>query len=226
MPGKLRIFSYLLWIAFLLILINFLWGYLGETLSAQVHTFGLIIQLVGIISVVFVLQRNERLATSANALEDLIEQCIDTLLLQPLAPHDEHIKSTSIIVFIKLLIFSLCNLGIYLSAKYLAIESGVLFILLFGMVLLYIYVWAWSFLIVIVFRLMGRREPIGLGKLFELSDYGLSMVAMTVFLIVFVPIRDFSTWLSKISKIEKVAIITLPLIFLGTVFQLIAAFLF
>ena len=226
MPGKLRIFSYLLWIAFILICINFFWGYFGETLSKQVHTFGLIIQLVGIISVVFVLLRNERLARSASALEDVIEQCIDTLLLQPLASHNEHIKSTSIIVFIKLLIFSLCNLGIYLSSKYLEIDSGVLFVLLFGMVLLYIYIWAWSFLIVIVFRLMGRKEPTALGKLFELSDYGLSMVAMTVFLLVFVPIRDFITWQSKTTKIEKVAILTLPLIFLGTVFQLIAAFLF
>ena len=226
MLGKLRIFSYLLWTAFILICINIVWGYLGETLSKQVHTFGLIIQLVGIISVIFILLRNERLARYASVLEDIIEQCIDTLLLQPLAPHDEHIKSTSIIVLIKLLIFSLCNLGIYLSSKYLAIESGILFVLLFGMVLLYIYIWAWSFLIVIVFRLMGRKEPASLGKLFELSDYGLSMVAMTIFLIVFVPIRDFITWQSKTSKIDKIAILTLPLIFLGTVFQLIAAFLF
>ena len=225
MPGKLRIASYLLWIAFVLICINFLWGYLGETLSIQVHTFGLILQLAGIITVVFVLLSNVRLALSADSLEDIIEQCIDTILLQPLASQDEQVKSTSIIVFIKLLIFSLCNLGIYFSSKYLGIESGVLFVLLFGMVLLYIYVWAWSFLLVIVFRLMGRREPVSLGRVFELSDYGLSMVAMTVFLLVFVPIRDFITWLSKTSRVERVGILSLPLIFLGTVFQLISAFI-
>ena len=226
MLSKLRIFSYLLWIAFILVCINIIWGYLGNTLSKQVHTFGLIIQLLGIISVVFLLMRKARLKRYASALENTIELGIDTLLLQPLVSHDEHLKSTSTIVFIKLFLFSACNLAVYLSAKYLNIESVLLFVLLFGMLLVYIYIWAWSFLIIIVFRLLGRKEPGLLGRVYELSDYGLSMMAVIIFLIVLIPIRDFMSWLSKTKIVDMIAMLTLPLILAGTVFQLLAAFLF
>jgi len=226
MLSKLRIFSYLLWIAFTLICINIVWKYLGSSLSKQVHTFGLVIQLIGIISVVFLLMGKEKLARYANALENTIEQGIDTLLLQPLVSSDEHLKSYSIIVFIKLLLFSACNVAIYLSSIYLEIDSFLLFVLLFGMLILYLYIWAWSFLLIIIFRLFYRREPGILGRIYEMSDYGLSMIAVIIFLIVFIPIRDFISWLSRTTIVDQITILTLPLIFIGTVFQLLATFLF
>ena len=226
MLSKLRIFSYLLWIAFTLICINIVWKYLGNSLSKQVNTFGLVIQLIGIISVVFLLMGKERLTRYANALENTIEQGIDTLLLQPLVSSDEHLKSYSIIVFIKLLLFSACNVAIYLSSIYLEIDSFLLFVLLFGMLILYLYIWAWSFLLIIIFRLFHRREPGILGRIYEMSDYGLSMIAVIIFLIVFIPIRDFISWLSRTTIVDRIAILTLPLIFIGTVFQLLATFLF
>jgi hypothetical protein len=174
---------------------------------------------------VFVLISNERLARFASTLENTIEQCIDTLMLQPLVSPGEQLKSTSVIIFIKLLIFSACNLGIYLSTKYLEIDSILLFILLFGMVLLYIYIWAWSFLIVIAYRLLGRKEPVVLGRIFEMSDYGLSMIALVFFLLGVIPIRDFTNWQSKTSRVDKIAVISLPLVLTGTGFQLVASFL-
>lgn len=226
MLSKLRIFSYLLWIAFTLFCINLVWMFFGNTLSKQVHTFGLILQLTGVISVVFCLLRNEKLAGYAGALDNTIEQGIDTLLLQPLVASEGHIKSTWIIVFIKLLLFSACNLAVYFSTKYLEIKSIWLIVILFGMLLIYIYIWAWSFLIILIFRLLERKEPALLGKIYEMSDYGFSMIAVIIFLMVFIPIRDFTSWLSKTTIVEKIAALTLPLIFLGTAFQLIAAFLF
>ena len=226
MLSKLRIFSYLLWIAFTLICIIIVWKYLGNSLSKQVHTFGLVIQLIGIISVVFLLMGKARLARYANALENTIEQGIDTLLLQPLVSSDEHLKSHSFIVIIKLLLFSACNVAIFLSSIYLEIDNILLFVLLFGMLILYLYIWAWSFLLIIIFRLFNRREPGILGRIYEMSDYGLSMIAVIIFLIVFIPIRDFISWLSRATIVDKIAILTLPLIFIGTVFQLLATFLF
>ena len=226
MLSKLRIFSYLLWIAFTLICINYVWKFLGNTLSKQVHTFGLVVQLLGIISVVFILLGKERLSGFAATLEDTIEHSIDILLLQPLVSGEEHIKSTSIIVFIKLLLFSASNLAVYFSTKFLEIESVWLFVMLFGMLLLYLYIWAWSFLLVLIFRLLNREEPGLLGKVYEMSDYGFSMVSVIIFLLLFVPVRDFITWISKTSTVEMIAILTLPMIFAGTLFQLISAFLF
>lgn len=225
MLSKLRFFSYLVWIAFILVCINIAWWFLGNTLSNQVHTFGLILQLLGIISVIFILMGKERLARNTAGLDGMIEKGIDTLFLQPLVSQDEHLRSTTIIVFIKLLLFSACNLGVYLSAKYLEIDSFVLMVLLFGMLLIYIYIWAWSFLLILVFRLLQRNEPKLLGRIYEISDYGLSMIAVINFLIFVIPIRDFAAWLSKITVIEKIAILTLPLILAGTIFQLLAAFL-
>ena len=74
MLGKLQIFSYLLWIAFILVCINFAWPFFGTTLSKQVHTFGLIAQLLGIISVVFLLINKEKLIRYATTLDDTMEQ--------------------------------------------------------------------------------------------------------------------------------------------------------
>lgn len=226
MLSKLRIFSYLLWIAFTLVLINIAWVYLGNSLSNQVNTFGLIVQLLGVISVIFVIIPKERFARSASALENTIEQGIDTLLLQPFVSNEEHLKSTSIIILIKLFLFSACNLAVYLSANYLEIESVWLFVLLFGMLLIYIYIWAWSFLIILIFRLFQKQEPKLFARVYELSDYGLSMISVMIFLIAFIPIRDFTSWLSKTTIVDKIAVMTLPLILGGTIFQLIAAFLF
>jgi hypothetical protein len=210
--------------ASILLLVNLVWVDLGNTLSAQLHTFGLFIQLFGLLSVFLVLLSNQRLTRYASALESTIEQCIDALMLQPLVSSGSQVKSTSVIVLIKLLIFSLCNLGIYFSTKYLKIDSIFLFVLLFGMVLLYIYIWAWSFLLVVIYRLSGRKEPVFLGRTFEMSDYGLSMIALILFLLIVITIRDFINWQSKTSRIEKIALVSLPLVLAGTVFQLIAAF--
>jgi len=226
MLSKLRIFSYLLWIVLISIFINIAWSYLGTTLSQQIHTLGLIIQLLGIVSASFSVMSSQKLAKYAGILDDAIEQGIDTLMLQPLVSHAEHPQSYSIIVSIKLLIFSICNLTVYLATQYLEIDSLWLFILLFGLLLLYLYIWAWSFLIILVFRVLHKNEPAFLGKIFETSDYGLSMIAVIVFLLFFVSVSDLMTWLSKAKTTEKIAGITLPLILAGTVLQLLAAFLF
>jgi hypothetical protein len=199
--------------------------YLGDSLPNRVRTFGLVLQLIGILSVVLILLGKKRLLKYAGGLEHTIEKGIDTLLLQPFVSHDEHLKSTSIIVLIKLLLFSAVNLAVYFSARYLEIESILLFVLLFGLLLIYIYIWAWSFLLILFFRLMERKEPGTLARIYELSDYGLSMIAVIIFLIAFIPIRDFVSWLSKTTVVEMIAALPLPLIFAGTVFQLVAAFL-
>jgi hypothetical protein len=180
---------------------------------------------LGIISVVSLLIQKEKLARYAHALENMLEQGIDTLFLPPLVSRDVDLRSTSIIVLIKLLFFSACNLGVYLVTKYIQIDSFWLFLLLFGLLIVYLYVWAWSFLIILIFHLLEKKEPVLLEKTFEICDYGLSVVAVGIFLVFFLPIRDFSSWLSSVTVVGYIAKLTLPLILVGTLFQIIAALL-
>jgi len=221
----MRIISYFVWGCLVFLSIVIIWTFLGDSVADQIHTFGLIFQLLGVISVTFELVRLEKLKKYAKVLDKAYEQGVDLLLYQPLISTDESPKQYTLKVAIKLTIFSMTNLVIYYAIQYFDISNLAFILLLFGLPLFYLYVWAWSYLINIAFNLTKHKTPQLFKQLFELFDYGFSMIAVMFLLLIFIPVRDFTALLTKFSIADRIALITLPLIFIGTALQLSAALL-
>lgn len=219
----MRIISYAVWVFLAFVSIITIWRFLGNSITDQIHTFGLILQLLGVISVTFELVKLEKIKKYAKALDNAYEQGVDLLLYQPLISTDETPKQYTLKVAFKLIIFSFINLVVYFACLYLDINNLAFFLLLFGLPLIYLYVWAWSYLINIAFNLTRHKTPKLFKQLFELFDYGFSLIAVMFLLLVFIPLRDFIAMLSKFSIADRIAMITLPLFFVGTALQLSAA---
>lgn len=221
----MRIVSYFVWCCLVFWGIVIIWKFLGDSVAEQIQTLGLILQLLGVISVTFELIRLEKIKNYAKALDKAYEQGVDLLLYQPLISTDESPKQYTLKVAIKLTIFSITNLVVYFAIQYFEIKNLAFILLLFGLPLFYLYVWAWSYLINIAFNLTRHKTPHSFKQLFELFDYGFSMIAVMFLLLIFIPVRDFTALLTRFSVVDRIALITLPLFFFGTALQLSAALL-
>ena len=220
----LRIIGYLAWGIFSLIAVNLLIRYFGPNLRDQFYRWGLVLQLIGVLSVLAILIGAQRIGHSAdicrNALSDLIEalnnQEMQTWLSSP--------KQYAWANLLKVILFGLIHLAIYALSS--ANQIGFWpFLLLFGVPLVFMYLWILSFILNLLIHLLHIKPPKIFAALFNYSDYVFSSLVVMVMLITVLPGLDGVSGLSKLTMRTTTAWITFPLILLGTVFQLVAAFL-